>query len=229
MKYNTLLFDIDDTLLDFKATEEKALNQLFTELEVRNLPQDKAAYKLMNQGFWRDYELGKITREELLATRFSRFFKTIGREINGPATEDRYRQLLKAGHDLMPDSLTVVEKLSQTEALYIVTNGVSTTQRQRLSESGLEPYFKKVFISEELGTHKPEKAFFDHVFNEIPQIDLTKTVIIGDSLTSDIKGGQMAGIDTIWLNNWQDSAETIKPTYEITRLTELYPLLGMNW
>lgn len=226
MKYETLLFDIDDTLLDFKATEEQALTKLFSELGISDPEGVKAQYKIMNQGFWRDYELGKLSRQELLDTRFAKFFASLAKSVDGPQTEARYRELLNQGHDLMPDSLAVVEKLSQTEALYIVTNGVSVTQQQRLRESGLAPYFKKVFISEELGYHKPEIEFFQQVFAEIPTIDLTKTVIIGDSLTSDIKGGQVAGIDTIWINDKKQTATEIQPTYEIQQLTDLYKILA---
>ncbi|MEG0628575.1 MAG: YjjG family noncanonical pyrimidine nucleotidase [Enterococcus sp.] len=225
MRYETILFDIDDTLLDFKAAEEQALSWLFQDMGVEPSLAVKNAYKEMNQGFWRDHEAGLLSRQDLLDNRFRLFFEQYEREVDGPKTEARYRQYLNQGHQLMENSLEVVQRLSQTEALYIVTNGVSVTQHQRLEKSGLAPYFKKFFISEEMGVHKPMKEFFDQVFAEIPQINKEKTVIIGDSLTSDIKGGQVAGIDTIWMNPAQKTATIIEPTYQIRELTDLYQIL----
>ncbi|MDT2827857.1 MAG: YjjG family noncanonical pyrimidine nucleotidase [Enterococcus viikkiensis] len=225
MRYETILFDIDDTLLDFKAAEEQALSWLFQDMGVEPSLAVKNAYKEMNQGFWRDHEAGLLSRQDLLDNRFRLFFEQYERAVDGPKTEARYRQYLNQGHQLMENSLEVVQRLSQTEALYIVTNGISVTQHQRLEKSGLAPYFKKFFISEEMGVHKPMKEFFDQVFAEIPQINKDKTVIIGDSLTSDIKGGQVAGIDTIWMNPAQKTATIIEPTYQIRELTDLYQIL----
>lgn len=225
MRYETILFDIDDILLDFKAAEEQALSWLFQDMGVEPSLAVKNTYKEMNQGFWRDHEAGLLSRQDLLDNRFRLFFEQYERAVDGPKTEARYRQYLNQGHQLMENSLEVVQRLSQTEALYIVTNGVSVTQHQRLEKSGLAPYFKKFFISEEMGVHKPMKEFFDQVFAEIPQINKEKTVIIGDSLTSDIKGGQVAGIDTIWMNPAQKTATIIEPTYQIRELTDLYQIL----
>ena len=126
---------------------------------------------------------------------------------------------------MISNSLEVVESLSQKKDLYVVTNGVSVTQHQRLEKSGLAPYFEKFFISEEMGVHKPMKEFFDIVFAEIPRFDKEKTVIIGDSLTSDIKGGQVAGIDTIWMNPHENETKEIRPTFQIKKLTDLYQIL----
>lgn len=225
MNYDTLLFDIDDTLLDFKAAEEAALSSLFEELEVTPSLEVKQNYKQMNQGFWRDHEAGLLSRQDLLNNRFRIFFDQYGRKVDGPKTEARYRYYLNQGYQLMDHSLEVVEKLSQKKELYVVTNGVSETQHQRLTQSGLAPFFKKIFISEEMGVNKPMKEFFDIVFSEIPTIDKTKTIIIGDSLTSDIKGGQAAGIDTIWMNPKRIKTTDIKPTFEINQLTDLYQIL----
>ncbi|WP_313631623.1 YjjG family noncanonical pyrimidine nucleotidase [Enterococcus devriesei] len=225
MRYETILFDIDDTLLDFKAAEEQALSWLFQDMGVEPSLSVKNTYKKMNQGFWRDHEAGLLSRQDLLDNRFRLFFEQYDREVDGPKTEARYRYYLNQGHQLMENSLEVVQQLSQKEELYVVTNGVSATQHQRLEKSGLAPYFKKFFISEEMGVHKPMKEFFDQVFAEIPQINKEKTVIIGDSLTSDIKGGQMAGIDTIWMNPAQKAATIIEPTYQIRELTDLYQIL----
>lgn len=225
MGYETILFDIDDTLLDFKAAEEQALSWLFQDMGVDPTEKVKNSYKKMNQAFWRDHEAGLLSRQELLDNRFRLFFEQYERDVDGPETEARYRHYLNQGHQLISNSLEVVENLSQKKDLYVVTNGVSATQHQRLKKSGLAPYFKKFFISEEMGVHKPMKEFFDIVFAEIPRLDKEKTVIIGDSLTSDIKGGQVAGIDTIWMNPQEKEANEIEPTFQIKKLTDLYQIL----
>lgn len=110
-----------------------------------------------------------------------------------------------------------------------MTNGVSKTQYQRLTDAKMLGYFKQIFVSEDVGAQKPMKAFFDHVFSHIPNFEKEKTVIIGDSLTSDIKGGNAAGIDTIWFNkNKLPEIPEIKPTYRVDLLAELYPLLEID-
>lgn len=225
MRYETILFDIDDTLLDFKAAEEQALSRLFQEMGIEPSISVKNQYKQMNQEFWRKHEAGLLSRQELLDNRFRLFFEHYQREVDGPKTEARYRHYLNQGHQLIHNSLEVVKALSRKEALYVVTNGVSETQHQRLTQSGLAPYFKKIFISEELGVNKPMKEFFDRVFAEIPALNKEKTVIIGDSLTSDIKGGQVAGIDTIWMNPQGKEFGEIEPTFQIKELTDLYQIL----
>ena len=107
----------------------------------------------------------------------------------------------------------------------MVTNGVAKTQYQRLEAASLLPYFKGVFVSETIGYQKPRVEFFEHVFRHIPQVDLSKTVIIGDSLSSDIQGGINAGIDNIWLNPHGQNSDKIQPTYMIQTLDELYEIL----
>lgn len=225
MSYETILFDIDDTLLDFKAAEEQALLWLFQDMDVEPTLAVKEKYKKMNQGFWRDHEAGILSRQELLDNRFRLFFEMYERDVDGPKTEVRYRHYLNQGYQLMTNSLEVVDTLSQKKDLYVVTNGVSVTQHQRLEKSGLAPYFKKFFISEEMGVHKPMREFFDIVFSEIPRLDKEKTVIVGDSLTSDILGGKTAGIDTIWMNPQEKEADAVQPTYQIKKLTDLYQIL----
>ena len=121
----------------------------------------------------------------------------------------------------------MVQTLSKTHNLYIVTNGVASTQQIRIGDSGLQPYFKDIFISELLGSQKPQKEFFDHCFERIPDFDPSLALIIGDSLTSDIKGGNNAGIETCWFNpDGEENNTDAKVDYEIKSLKALYSLLA---
>jgi 2-haloacid dehalogenase len=224
MKYKTLLFDVDDTLLDFQASEHKALAKIFNDAGVVFTPALKAQYQTYNHQLWQNFEAGKVSRDEIINGRFGDFFHALGKPVDSLTFATKYRQYLNEGHDLLGDSREIVASLAKTHDLYVVTNGVAETQYQRLHDSGLMPFFKDIFVSEDTGYHKPEKEFFEIVFAKIPEIDLAQTVIIGDSLTSDIQGGINAGIDTVWLKHG-DLASTITPTYEIHDLSELDPIV----
>lgn len=229
MKYKTLLFDVDDTLLDFQLTEAKALNELFAEQGIELTPEVKTSYKALNHHLWREFEKGNMTREEVTGSRFGLLFQQFGKAVDSLAMEKRYRHYLNQGHDLIEGSHELLQSLTNQADLYIVTNGVSKTQYQRLTDANMLGYFKKIFVSEDVGAQKPMKAFFDHVFSNIPTLEKETTVIIGDSLTSDIKGGNLAGIDTIWFNkNQLPEIPEIKPTYRVDSLSELYPLLEIK-
>lgn len=187
------------------------------------------SYKALNHHLWREFEKGHMTREEVTGSRFGLLFQQFGKTIDSLAMEKRYRYYLNQGHDLIEGSRELLETLALQADLYVVTNGVAKTQYQRLADAKILDYFKKIFISEEVGAQKPMKAFFDYIFSHIPNFEKKKTVIIGDSLTSDIKGGNLAGIDTIWFNkNNLPEVPEIAPTYRIDSLKELYPILEMT-
>ncbi|WML55604.1 YjjG family noncanonical pyrimidine nucleotidase [Neobacillus sp. PS3-12] len=226
-KYKTLFFDADDTLLDFGAAESLALRLLFREQKINLTAELEAHYKEINQGLWRAHEEGKIERDELLNTRFSLLFKEYDKEVDGVLLEENYRMYLEEGHQLVNGALELMNELQKKYDLYIVTNGVSKTQDRRLRDSGLHPFFKDVFVSEDTGYQKPMKEYFDYVFARIPNFSLEHGLIIGDSLSSDIKGGMLAGLDTCWFNPKVKPNNTeIQPTYQIQTLEELFQILN---
>ncbi|WP_462410794.1 YjjG family noncanonical pyrimidine nucleotidase [Neobacillus sp. Marseille-QA0830] len=225
-RYKTLLFDVDNTLLDFSAAEREALRSLFEEQKISLTSEMEQSYMQINQGLWKSFEEGKIDRDEVVNTRFSLLFQEYGKEVDGEFLEKRYRSYLDLGHQLVEGALELITKLQSGHDLYIVTNGVATTQDKRLRASGLYPFFKDIFVSETVGFQKPMKPYFDFVFAKIPNILLEETLIIGDTFNSDIKGGYLAGIDTCWYNPEQKLNPTnITPTYEIKELEELYSIL----
>ncbi|WP_265459341.1 YjjG family noncanonical pyrimidine nucleotidase [Enterococcus sp. HY326] len=226
MRYNTLLFDVDDTLLDFQATEKQALTKLFATEGLTLSPDLEEQYKTMNHGLWAAFERGGKTRDEVVNQRFGIFFEALGVRVDSVELENRYRKFLEEGHDLLGNSYQIVADLSTKADLYVVTNGVSQTQYRRLTDARLLPFFKEIFVSEDTGYQKPMKEYFDYVFARIPNLDKSDTVIIGDSLSSDIKGGIVAGIDTIWLNSKSEQASNeIHPTYTINQLESIYRIL----
>lgn len=227
--YKFLLFDVDDTLLDFKSSEKAALQSLFEEQRIPFTETIAQTYSRVNQKLWQAYEMGEISRETIFNTRFSVVFEELGQAVDGEVFERHYRHLLGEGHDLIDGSLKLIQDLSNQYDCYVVTNGVSDTQYRRLTDAQLLPYFEGIFVSEDTGFQKPMKAFFDHVFARIPHFDPERALIIGDSLTSDIQGGINAGINTCWFNPEQKENHTaILPTYEIQHLSEIYSLLAGN-
>lgn len=223
MNYTTLLFDADETLLDFSRAENEAMPCTFAKFGIRYDEEVRAVYDEINHGLWKAFENGEITQKDVLNHRFQDTFAKLG--IVPPADfafEKAYQLALGEGAFLIDGALELVRELSKTHDIYIVTNGVTATQHSRMDACGLKPYLKGIFVSEETGHRKPEKEYFDYVFSHIPEIDLEKTLLIGDSLSSDIKGGNIAGIDTCWYNpNCNTNASTASPTYEIQKLEEL--------
>ncbi|MDH5161910.1 YjjG family noncanonical pyrimidine nucleotidase [Heyndrickxia oleronia] len=225
-KYQTLLFDVDNTLLDFSAAEDEALRLLFEDQDFPLTDEVNDQYKKINQSLWRLFEEGKIDRDTVMNTRHSRLFKEYGREVDGELLESKYRNYLREGHQLVDGAFELINHLHNHFDLYIVTNGDSQTQHKRLKDSGLYPFFKEIFVSDEIGFQKPQKEFFDYVIAQIPNFSVEKGIIIGDSLSADIKGGYLSGIDSCWINPEMLPNDTnIIPTYQIQELDELYHIL----
>ncbi len=224
-QYQTLLFDIDDTLLDFKAAEDYALRSLFEKYDLVLTDELNHFYKKMNHQLWSSFEKGEIEKEQLLHSRFSILFQQLGLTVDGVHLDNLYRHYLEQSAVLIDGAEQLIKQLANHYDLYIVTNGVARTQSIRLKNAGLTPYFKGVYISETIGYQKPMKEFFTHVFENIPKQVMDKTLIIGDSLSSDIQGGFNVGIDTCWFNPKSTKSFIQNPTYEIQHLTALADIL----
>ncbi|GLC89183.1 YjjG family noncanonical pyrimidine nucleotidase [Lysinibacillus piscis] len=226
-KYETLLFDVDDTLLDFDLAENAALQQLFQQEHIDATPAMITRYKEINEAMWRSFERGEVSKEALHNTRFAVALKEFGLEVDGPYFEEVFQHYLQEAHHYVDGAYETIEMLANHYELYIVSNGKTTTQNKRLASADLAPYFKDIFISEQTGYQKPMPDFFNYVFQRIDNFKREKTLIVGDSLTSDVKGGLLAGIDTCWFNihNITNTSD-IKPHYEIKKLQELHHILG---
>lgn len=226
MSYDTLLFDVDNTLLDFEANEAESFRNLMQEKGETFSEEMFEVYKTMNDQMWRAIERGEETTSEVVNTRFARLMSKYGRQVDGVEWENCYRSYLNHGIQEMPFVHEVLEQLKEKCRLYVITNGVEETQHYRLERAGLKPYFEDIFISQSIGAGKPSKEFFDYVKNHIEEFDAGRTLVIGDALTSDILGGQMAGIDTCWFCR-EDAVLTLdeEPTYVIHDLRDLMEIV----
>ena len=171
-------------------------------------------------------EKKEITREKLAWHRFYELFETLGANGDPYKTSELYWDNLAAGHYFLPGAEEAIKALSEKYKLYMVTNGTARVQHSRIASAGLAKCFEEIFISQEIGADKPEKAYFDACFAKIPGFDREKAMIVGDSLSSDIRGGKNAGVKTCWVNSKGKLAPPENmPDYEIESIAELEALL----
>ena len=227
MKYKFLLFDLDHTLLDFDAAEDVALSHLLKEEGVEDIQAYKDYYVPMNKALWKDLEQKKITKAELINTRFEKLFAHFGIEKDGAYLAERYQFFLSKQGQTFPGVEDLLKTLiHQGYELYAATNGITYIQTGRLEQSGITPYFKEIFISEQLHTQKPDAEFYEKIGSCIPNFDKNQTLMIGDSLSADIQGGNNAGIDTIWYNpHHLENKTQAQPTYEVDSYQALLEIL----
>jgi 2-haloacid dehalogenase len=225
LRYDTILFDADETLLDFTQAEAKSLHKVFSASGILFNSAIYENYRAINQKLWEGYEKGSILKNTITDNRFISLFSLYGIEADGVVFNKKYMKELCENVFLLPEAKEICQELSKWVRLYLVTNGPSKIQRCRVEKSGISKYFSGIFVSEEVGFQKPQKGFFDYVFSQIGEFDPKRTIIVGDSLTSDIAGGNNAGIDTCWYNpTGALNQKNVLPTYEIERLEQMWEI-----
>lgn len=222
----TIFFDLDDTLLDFTRGEAESLSKTLLEMGLTPTPAVLERYHVLNARQWALLEEGTITREQVLLGRFQLLFEELGVDLD-PGTVCRcYERNLAQSSHMVPGAEELLKLLAGKYALYLVSNGTAVIQHSRLALSGIEPYFRQIFISQEIGFDKPRKEFFESCFETIPGFCREESIIVGDSLTSDIRGGKNAGIRTCWFNpQGKTLRPDILPDYQFSRLDQLPALL----
>jgi putative hydrolase of the HAD superfamily len=227
MKYEVIIFDADETLFDFKKSEREAFKSSMLEL---GLEYDEnyhlKIYHEINSAIWKELEEGKITQKELKVERFVRLSQRLDIDINAEEMSNRYVYHLSQSSFLLDGSVDILEQLYKNYRLLIITNGITKVQDSRIRKSLIGKYFENIIISEEAGVSKPDPAIFQYALNKINYHNKDKILMIGDSLSSDIKGGINYGIDTCWFNPYKIKNESdFTPTYEIESLNELLHVL----
>ena len=221
-----VLLDVDDTILDFRKAEAVALSKALAERKIEPTPAIIERYSQINKSQWELLEEGRLTREQVLLRRFELLFEELGLDLSPERMRDRYEHYLAVGHYFVPGAPELLRELYGKYALYIVSNGTASVQAGRLASAGIENFFEGIFISQEIGCNKPEQAFFERCFARIANFDPRRAMIVGDSLTSDIRGGRNAGILSCWYNpRGSAPRQDIRPDYEIQSLAQLPALL----
>ena len=226
-KYYCILFDADNTLLNFDAAENKALAETLVNYGIEPDAETVQTYRTINEELWRQLEKGQIRREKLFSERFSRFLKTIDAAGDGVEMNRCYLDHLSSHPDLMtPNVLDVLGELSEVATLAIVTNGFEKVQSRRVAESGIGAYLEDVFVSEKLDSEKPSRRIFDSALRALGVENREHVLVVGDSLTSDIQGGVNAGLDTCWFNPGNlENKSGITPKYTVSSYEELYRIV----
>lgn len=222
--YKYLLWDVDGTVLDFLASEAYAIRELFKKYNIGECSDDMLKmYSGINVKYWQMLERNELTKAEILVGRFHEFFGKIGVDTGIAESFNEDYQVALGDYVVFVDKAKEI-LLSQKGkyTLAAVTNGTKVAQEKKLRLSGLDKVFDAIFISECVGFEKPNREYFDYVFEKMGILNKNEVLLIGDSLTSDMKGGANAGIDTCWFNPVHKSNTLgIAVTYEIDDLGKI--------
>ena len=226
-KYKWLLFDADNTLLDFTRAERAGITDTLLSMGLPATDEVVTTYSKINDGLWKELERGLVTKERLKILRFERLCRHYSFEGDPVAIAGEYVKNLSKYGFLCDGALELCRTLYGKYDMYVITNGIKVIQDSRFGKSGIKDYFIRSFISDEIGCEKPGRAFFDRVASSIDGFDPAYALVIGDSLTSDILGGVNYGIDTCWYNpKGHEKPADLPITYTVTNLSEVARLLG---
>ena len=224
--FEFLFLDLDDTILDFQKAEHVALSKTLRSFGLEPTETVLKRYNLINKAHWEALERKELTREQVLLGRFQVLFEEMGISAEPVKVARVYEHNLSIGHWFLPGAEEAVARLSRKYKLYLTSNGTASVQKGRMTSANLYRFFENVFVSQEIGVNKPAVEYFEKCFAQIPGFDKTKAIIVGDSLTSDILGGQNAGIATCWVNpHHKQGRPDIRVDYEIEALSQLEDLL----
>ena len=221
-----LFIDLDDTVLDFHKAERRAITNTLTAFGIEPSEPVCALYSRINIAHWQRLERGELTRQQVMHGRFATLFAELGVTGDAALCSETYANHLAMGHDFLPGAEEALERLSKKYRLYLASNGNAAVQEKRLKSADIGRYFEDIFISQHLGADKPSVPFFERAFARIPDFDRSRAMIVGDSLTSDILGGNNAGIATCWVNPGHlPRRNDIRVDHEIEALSQLEDLL----
>lgn len=227
MSYSWLLFDADGTLFDYDRAEGRALAATFLAVDLPFGEETTAVYRAINTRLWADFEKGLISQDDLRGARFVALLEALEMPGDPQHLSETYLVELARATDLVDGALEVVQALAPHYQLALITNGIPAVQHGRLGLSPLQPYFHSMTISGEVGYAKPDPRIFEAAFTAMGNPPKEQVLLIGDSLSADIRGGSAYGIATCWFNPRAAIPDpVVSPTYEVRRLADLLPLLN---
>jgi putative hydrolase of the HAD superfamily len=206
MPYKHLFFDLDHTIWDFDKNAEETLHELYHTYQLRDLGLHSPdhfieVYTKNNHQLWADYHVGKITKQKLRETRFSKTFLDLGLspELIPERFEDDYVTICPSKTNLFPKAHETLYYLKERYSLHLISNGFKESTEQKVNNNGLNIYFENVVISEVVGFNKPDKAIFNHALT-LANAGIAESIMIGDSIEADIRGAQDYGMKAIYFN-----------------------------
>lgn len=201
MKFSYLLFDADDTLFDFPKASARAFSAMCRSNGVPDTLDTRALYHRINQKLWAAFDRGEVSKDYVTLERFVRFFQALELPRDPDKCNRDYLTALGAGVYPLPHAEAVCRELVRRgHKLYIVTNAVASVQRSRLQGSVFADLITDAFISEDAGASKPDPAYYAYVRSRVPGLTPENSLVIGDSLSTDIRGANNAGFPCCWYN-----------------------------
>lgn len=246
-RYDVILWDADNTLLNFDLSQEYAIRESFRQYGIKIDDQIVAAYSAINDSYWKRLERREIEKLEVLRGRFLTLFEELSpggalshknlsaaalSQIDVDVFRKQYQRYLGSVYYYLDDSLSLCKKLKEQGLFqYIITNGVLATQQNKLLLAGFYEVMDGIFISEEIGYNKPDVRFFEGCFERMEQkghkVNLSRMLVVGDSSTSDMQGARNAGIDCCHYLG-MGAKEDAHVTYRISNLWELEDIICQN-
>lgn len=225
-RFDIVLLDADETIFDFQRAEAHSFKLMLESFGVEYSDDSLKLYSAINLSLWKALEKGEVTRERLKTLRFERFFERIGVSgIDCVAVNDCYLTNLSNSTFMLPGAPEFVKELSNYCKIYLATNGLTKAQTGRFSQSAIKDYIDGVFISEQIGYAKPDKAYFDYIFAKLSVTDKSRVIILGDSLSSDMQGGKNAGITTCRYSPNGEIVDSDLCDYQITDYNQFFNIL----
>jgi len=230
MYYKHLFFDLDHTIWDFDKNAEETLNELYHTYKLRDLGLHSPdrfveVYTQNNHQLWAEYHVGKITKQKLRETRFSKTFIDLGLSPQHIPQhfEDDYVNICPTKTNLFPKAHETLGYLKEKYSLHLISNGFKESTELKVRKNGLDSYFSNVVISEVVGFNKPDRAIFNHALN-LANAGVSESIMIGDSIEADIRGAQDYGMRAIYFNP-ERKEKPRDVEQEIACLSELMTLL----
>ena len=228
-KYTTVFWDLGQTLLDFDRSMEYALQAVFAQYGLKINEEMTARYSVINRSYWLRLESGELSKEQVTVGRFRTFFEELGiTHVSPEELNVDYQRELGSVFFFMEGAKELVALLKERGyRQYVVTNGVNATQANKMRLSGLDRIMDGVFVSELMGYPKPRKEFFDGCFAALSDVDRNKCILVGDSLTSDMRGAENAGVASCWFNPKARAKDiAVEIDYEIRSLEEVLSIVS---
>lgn len=226
-KYNWILFDNDNTIIDFHGASHIAFHDSMRSLGLNEDEIDYAQYSECNHIVWSEFEKGIIDAYTLRAKRFELYFEAVNHtKVDPREANAKYLDHLVLNPLMITNAAALLHDLKPHYQLGLITNGLKEVQRPRLKSAKIYDHFDVIIVSDEIGYAKPQKAYFDYTIQEMKEDDLSKILVVGDSLHSDILGAQNYGLDSCWYNPANTEAHpNINATYMIQHIDEIKALL----
>lgn len=228
MKHRLFLFDLDDTLLDFKASEKLSFTRTMQELGLSDgLEPLFAQYQTINVALWKSFERGEVSKDFLKVERFRSTFQAHGLDLDPELASRVYLESLPDTVVLIDGATELCETLAAVGEVGIITNGVEHIQNRRIASSGLSQYISFVSTSEACGYAKPDVRFFEYAAKMARAASKDDSIIVGDRLDADILGANRYGIASCWFNPGRLANDSdAVPTYEVASLRDVVSSLA---